>query len=62
MKSFEQLQFTEMEMRIHGHAATLSPEQKLANDEASKMPKEKKPLQATFIGVSLILLIIFLAR
>jgi hypothetical protein len=50
MKTFEQLRMTDMEMKIHKHAAELTPEQKLANEEASKMPKSKKPIQKTFIG------------
>ena len=48
-----------MEMKIHAHCATLTPEQKMADEEASKMPKEKKPLNAQFIGVSISIILIF---
>lgn len=50
MHTFEQLQMTEMEMKIHTHKNSLTPAQQEANLQASKKPDVKKPLQVTHIG------------
>jgi len=52
MSSFEQLGMTAMEMAVHKHKATLTPEQHAANYEASMKPEHQKPLEVTHIGVS----------
>lgn len=52
LNTFESLRMTEMEMQIHAHRATLTPEQIAANERASAPKKrgDMPPLQTMFIG------------
>ena len=53
MSTLDQLTMTEMEINVLKHKASLTDEEKAANDQRSKKPENPVKMNAQFIGVSI---------